>query len=171
MFLNDDSVTRDTLIMTMVNDEMTYGESLIHNTQYHGYDKSMDIMLKNTDYDPDTTDIYLYDDDGVFICGNVPLYYLNWDIVKKKRVFYSNNNTKKMNDYHLISTLAKKGEKMLKDNKLKEKALFVVTTYYVDRSIDINYSLDVLNRYYDISERKTASTYHGGIYYYELTLK
>ena len=171
VFLNADSVTRDTLIMTMVNDEMTYGESLIHNTQYHGYDKSMDIMLKNTDYDPDTTDIYLYDDDGVFICGNVPLYYLNWDIVKKKRVFYSNNNTKKMNDYHLISTLAKKGEKMLKDNKLKEKALFVVTTYYVDRSIDINYSLDVLNRYYDISERKTASTYHGGIYYYELTLK
>ena len=115
--------------------------------------------------------IYLYDYDGVFICGNVPLYYLNWDIVKKKRVFYSNNNTKKMNDYHLISTLAKKGEKMLKDNKLKEKALFVVTTYYVDRSIDINYSLDVLNRYYDISERKTASTYHGGIYYYELTLE
>ena len=76
-----------------------------------------------------------------------------------------------MNDYHLISTLAKKGEKMLKDNKLEEKALFVVTTYYVDRSIDINYSLDVLNRYYDISERKTASTYQGGIYYYELTLK
>ena len=91
--------------------------------------------------------IYLYDDAGVFICGNVPLYYLNWDIVKKKRVFYSNNNTKKMNDYHLISTLAKKGEKMLKDNKLKEKALFVVTTYYVDRSIDINYSLDVLDVY------------------------
>ena len=85
--LNADSVTRDTLIMTMVNDEMTYGESLIHNTQYHGYDKSMDIMLKNTDYDPDTTDIYLYDDDGVFICGNVPLYYLNWDIVKKNEYF------------------------------------------------------------------------------------
>ena len=84
VFLNADSVTRDTLIMTVVNDEMTYGKSLIHNTQYHGYDKSMDVMLKNTDYDPDTTDIYLYDDDGVFICGNVPLYYLNWDIVKKR---------------------------------------------------------------------------------------
>ena len=39
VFLNADSVTRDTLIMTMVNDEMTYGESLIHNTQYHSYDK------------------------------------------------------------------------------------------------------------------------------------
>ena len=78
-----------------------------------------------------------------------------------------------MNDYHLISTLAKKGEKMLKDNKLKEKALFVVTTYYVDRSIDINYSLDVLNRYYDISEKKkiTIPTYVVEYIAYELTLK
>ena len=74
--------------MTRVLETTTYGESLIHNTQYHCYDDSMDNLLKETDYDPDTTDIILYNDGGVFICGNVPLYYLNWDRQKKKRVFY-----------------------------------------------------------------------------------
>ena len=49
--------------------------------------------------------------------------------------------------------------------------MFVVTTYYVNKSVNVDFSMKVLSRYYDISERKTASTYQGGIYYYELTLK
>ena len=150
---------------------MTYGESLIHNTQYQSYDKSMDKMLEAIDYDPDTTDIYLYDDGGVFICGNVPLYYLSWDKTKHKRVFYQNENTKQMNDYYLIFDLDEKGDELLKNGGLKEKAVFVVTTYYVNKSVNVDFSMKVLSRYYDISERKNASTYQGGIYYYELTLK
>lgn len=171
VFTNADSVTMDTLIMTREHELMTYGESLIHNTQYQSYDKSMDKMLKDIDYDPDTTDIYLYDDGGVFICGNVPLYYLSWDKTKQKRVFYQNENTKQMNDYYLIFDLDEKGDELLKNGELKEKAVFVVTTYYVNKSVNVDFSMDVLSRYYDISERKTASTYQGGIYYYELTLK
>ncbi len=171
LFTKADSITRDTLIMTNEHKLMVYGESLIHNTQFQCYDKSIDKMLKAVDYDPDTTDIYLYDDGGVFICGNVPLYYLNWDREKKKRVFYNNENTVQMADYHLISKLKKRGYQEIEDSGTKGKAIFVVATYYVNKKVDIDYSLDVLSRYYDISERKTSSTYQGGIYYYELTLR
>lgn len=171
VFKKADGVTMDTLLMTRVLETTTYGESLIHNTQYHCYDESMDNLLKETDYDPDTTDIILYNDGGVFICGNVPLYYLNWDRQKKKRVFYENDNTEQMKDYYRLEWFEKKKPGDTETKELKDKAVFVVCTYFVDIDVDMDSAVEQLRRFYDVSERKTASTFQGGIYYYELTLK
>ena len=171
VFKKADGVTMDTLLMTRVLETTTYGESLIHNTQYHCYDDSMDNLLKETDYDPDTTDIILYNDGGVFICGNVPLYYLNWDRQKKKRVFYENDNTEQMKDYYRLEWFEKKKPGDTETKELKDKAVFVVCTYFVDIDVDMDSAVEQLRRFYDVSERKTASTFQGGIYYYELTLK
>lgn len=49
--------------------------------------------------------------------------------------------------------------------------MFVVCTYFVDIDVDMDSAVEQLRRFYDVSERKTASTFQGGIYYYELTLK
>lgn len=170
-FKNVDGVTMDSLLLTRAIAPITYGESLIHNTQYHCYDESMDKMLKETDYDPDTTDIVLYNDGGVFICGNAPLYYLNWDRDKQKRVFYENDNTVQMKDYYRLKWFYNKKPGDKETKQLKNKALFVVCTYYVDIHVDIDRAVKELSKFYDLSERKTASTYQGGIYYYELKLK
>lgn len=170
VFVNVDGVTMDTLLMTNIYPSMVYGESLIHNTQYHCYDEAMDKMLKETGYSPDDTDIILYDDGGVFISGNTPLYYLNWDSRKQKRVFYSNEDTEQMSDYYIINTFYNKDIVDILETQLKDRGVFVICTYFME---DINYdkALDALQYFYDISERKEASTYQGGIYYYELTLK
>ena len=133
--------------------------------------EDMDNLLKETDYDPDTTDIILYNDGGVFICGNVPLYYLNWDRQKKKRVFYENDNTEQMKDYYRLEWFEKKKPGDTETKELKDKAVFVVCTYFVDIDVDMDSAVEQLRRFYDVSERKTASTFQGGIYYYELTLK
>lgn len=170
-FKNVDGVTMDSLLLTRTIAPITYGESLIHNTQYHCYDKAMDKMLGETDYDPDTTDIVLYNDGGVYICGNVPLYYLNWDREKKKRVFYENDNTEQMKDYYRLQWFNNKKPCDTEAKELKDKALFVVCTYYVDIDVDMESAVEELSAFYDVSERKTASTFQGGIYYYELTLK
>lgn len=170
-FQRVDSVNMDSLLMTRITDEVTYGESLIHNTQYHCYDKAMDELLAEVDFDPDTTDIVLYNDGGVFISGNVPLYYLNWDCTKKKRVFYENGNTKQMPGYYGIEWFDKKTLASTDAGKLKDKAVFVVCTYFVNIDVDMDSAVKELSRFYDVSERRTASTWQGGVYYYEMTLK
>lgn len=181
-FTKIDAINMDSLLMMELTESASYGESLIHNTQYHCYDIAMDNMLKCIDFNPETTDIILNDEGGVFICGNLPMYYLNWDTKKKKRVFYSNEDTIKMDDYYSISLLKIKqqsDELIIEDEdqlrmvnkKLKNKAVFVVCTYFLDRGLDIDGYLNFLKQYYNVSDRKISYTFQGGIYYYEMELK
>ena len=99
------------------------------------------------------------------------MYYLNWDRQKKKRVFYENDNTEQMKDYYRLEWFEKKKPGDTETKELKDKAVFVVCTYFVDIDVDMDSAVEQLRRFYDVSERKTASTFQGGIYYYELTLK
>ncbi len=141
-----------------------YGDYLIYNTQYTYIDKAYDKVLANVDYHPDTTDIYIPDSNGSFICGNLPFYYLNWDEKTQKRVFYENEDTQEMEFYnevkHFSSEMVSEG---------KDRAVLIINPYMV--SVSETDNLEKLAPYYEIGERKEVKLLQGGIVYYELTRK
>ena len=141
-----------------------YGDYLIYNTQYTYIDKAYDKVLADVDYHPDTTDIYIPDSNGSFICGNLPFYYLNWDEKTKKRVFYENENTQEMEFYNEVKYFS---SKMVSDGK--DKAVLIVNPYMIN--VHEEEHLAKLEPYYEIGERKEVKLLQGSIVYYELTRK
>ena len=141
-----------------------YGDYLIYNTQYTYIDKAYDKVLADVDYHPDTTDIYIPDSNGSFICGNLPFYYLNWDEKTKKRVFYENENTQEMEFYNEVKYFS---SKMVSEGK--DKAVLIVNPYMVN--VHEEEHLAKLEPYYEIGERKEVKLLQGSIVYYELTRK
>ena len=141
-----------------------YGDYLIYNTQYTYIDKAYDKVLADVDYHPDTTDIYIPDSNGSFICGNLPFYYLNWDEKTKKRVFYENENTQEMEFYNEVKYFS---SKMVSEGK--DKAVLIVNPYMIN--VHEEEHLAKLAPYYEIGERKEVKLLQGSIVYYELTRK
>lgn len=148
--------------------DIYYGDYLIYNTQFMYIDRAYDKMLREVDYDPDTMDIMYADSNGMFLTGNNPLYYLNWDRAKKKRVFYSNANTKEMYDYYELRTIHR--YELKRENEgFMQKAVLVINPYM--KLVDEERCLLFITEAYHIGERKEIKTFQGSIMYYELERK
>lgn len=148
-----------------VND-MYYGDYLIYNTQYTYIDKAYDKMLAESGYTAGETDIILPVSNGSFIAGNIPFYYLSWNSTLGKRVFYTNENADEMESYILAEDIVNKN---ISHEELNQKAVLVFNPYWLH--VDKEKCVESLKAHYDIGEEKTAKTFQGSIYYYELTLK
>jgi hypothetical protein len=96
----------------------------------------------------------------------VPLYYLNWDVQKKKRVFYQNEDTIEMYGPYVASDIAN-GKVKRKD--LESTAVYISIPYWLQ--VDAQEELQSLSQIYDIGEKQTLKTFQGSIDYYVLTLK
>jgi hypothetical protein len=145
---------------------MYYGDYMVYNTQYTYLDRAQTQILANVGYDPYTMDIIQPDINDSFIAGNVPLYYLNWDAKKKKRVFYQNEDTTQMEGPYVASIVAR-GAVRLKG--LKSTAIYISSPYWLH--VDEQKELQELSVLYDIGEKQTLKTFQGSIDYYVLTLK
>lgn len=141
-----------------------YGDGLIYNTQYQYLDKAYDRLLKEADYAPESTDIILPTPNGCFIAGNVPMYYLNWDEKRSRRVFYENENTKKMRMYYLTCQLG-----TIAFDDLKEQAILVVNPFWMQ--VDMDEEMAVTGCWYEIGAKQVVETPQGSVIYYRLTKK
>lgn len=144
-------------------EDMYYGDYLVYNTQYTYLDRAYDKLLKEVGYEPGKMDIILPDHYGVFICGNIPLYYLNWDSKLQKRVFYENENTSVMPSYYETREY---NLHTINLKELKDQAVLVFNPYYLH--IDIDEELEKISPYYQIGAQKRVETMQGSILYYEL---
>lgn len=156
-----DAVNTDIYHIGHINDDsiIYYGDGMIYNTQYQYIDRAYDKMLAEADYDPDNMDIILPTNNGCFVAGNVPMYWLNWDTKAEKRVFYENADTKKMSTYIMTCQLSTDVVANMKD-----EAIIVNNPFWLQ--INIEEHLDIISQWYDIGERKVVSTPQGSIEYY-----
>jgi hypothetical protein len=145
---------------------MYYGDYMVYNTQYTYLDRAQTQILANVGYDPYTMDIIVPDKNDIYISGNVPMYYLNWDAKKKKRVFYQNEDTTQMEGPYVASVVAR-GAVRIKG--LKSTAIYISSPYWLH--VDEQKELQELSELYDIGEKQTLKTFQGSIDYYVLTLK
>jgi signal peptidase I len=145
---------------------MYYGDYMVYNTQYTYLDRVQTQILAEVGYNPDTMDIIQPDINDSFVAGNVPLYYLNWDVQKKKRVFYQNEDTIEMYGPYVASDIVN-GKVKRKD--LESTAVYISIPYWLQ--VDAQEELQSLSQDYDIGEKQTLKTFQGSIDYYVLTLK
>lgn len=157
-----DAVNADIYHIGHINDDslIYYGDGMIYNTQYQYIDRAYDKMLAEAGYDPDNMDIILPTNNGSFIAGNVPMYWLNWDTKAKKRVFYESADTKKMETYMMTCQLSSD----IVADKMKDEAIIVNNPYWLQ--INIEEHLEIISQWYDIGERNVVETPQGSIEYY-----
>lgn len=157
-----DAVNVDIYHIGHINDDsiIYYGDGMIYNTQYQYIDKAYDKMLAEAGYDPDSMDIILPTNNGSFIAGNVPMYWLNWDTKEKKRVFYENSDTKKMETYIMTCQLSSE----VVADRMKDEAIIVNNPYWLQ--INIEEHLEIISQWYDIGERNVVETPQGSVEYY-----
>ena len=132
---------------------------MIYNTQYQYIDRAYDKMLDEAGYDPDSMDIIIPTNNGCFVAGNVPMYWLNWDVKAKKRVFYESRDTKKMKTYLMTNQLSTDIV-----NNMYDTAIIVNNPFWLQINIDEH--LEIISQWYDIGERKVVCTPQGSVEYY-----
>lgn len=157
-----DAINADIYHIGHINDDsiIYYGDGMIYNTQYQYIDRAYDKMLAEAGYDPDSMDIILTTNNGSFIAGNVPMYWLNWDTKHKKRVFYESADTKAMETYIMTCQLSS----YIAADRMKEDAIIVNNPYWLQ--INIEEHLEIISQWYDIGDRNVVETPQGSIEYY-----
>lgn len=157
-----DAINADIYHIGHINDDsiIYYGDGMIYNTQYQYIDKAYDKMLAEAGYDPDSMDIILTTNNGSFIAGNVPMYWLNWDTKHKKRVFYESEDTKAMETYIMTCQLSS----YIAADRMKEDAIIVNNPYWLQ--INIEEHIEIISQWYDIGDRNVVETPQGSIEYY-----
>jgi len=145
-----------------INDDsiIYYGDGMIYNTQYQYIDRAYDKMLAEAGYDPDSMDIIIPTNNGCFVAGNVPMYWLNWEVKAKKRVFYESADTKKMKTYLMTCQLTSD----IVANDMGDVAIIVNNPYWLQ--INIEEHLDIISQWYDIGEKNIVQTPQGSVEYY-----